>query len=233
MADNDTRATARLTNLERTLNGEGRQAIAPANSTAPECSDADHVFLFSYLIPAFWNFTDDALTASRPEDVGDLIDQSYTFRQLLWAYLPRCDDALELGLMMRSIAADTVAMLALEITGVPVLRIPYLKKIRGDMQLFFERIADFFSTCGSIDGATTTYYVVAENIANLRSCASTNCSIVTTASRGQRLDVTDDLSSWYEITLPSCETAYIAGFLPEPDAATSLSRSQRPGQYWR
>ena len=211
--DNEAKAADSLSNMEITLEGERRPVVASAASIATACSDADFVLLFSYLVPEFWDFTNAALSVWRPQGVVDLIDNSYAFRQLLWANLPRCSDALEIGMIMRAIAADYVALLAMEIAGAPPHDIPYLPEIASGMHLFFERIGEFTSTCGSIDATVTIYYVVAENIANVRSCASTECSIVTTAHRGQSLDVVDDLSNWYEIWLPTCEPGYIAGFL--------------------
>ena len=214
------RASSSWGNLESALQSPsaaqptdaGAWSIA-AESAAPECGDGDHIFVLTYLVPKLTKLIDAALNLSQPDDLAEFIADSYAFRQLLWANLPRCADALETGLIMRSVAADTVAMLALELAGAPVVDSPYLPKIAGDIKRFSDWTNEFNATCGSINGTTTTYYVVAENIANIRACASTNCSIVTTANRGQRLDVVDDLSNWYEIVLPSCETAYIAGFL--------------------
>ncbi|MCY3833621.1 MAG: SH3 domain-containing protein [Chloroflexi bacterium] len=210
---NDLRLESALSKLEGANADGARRANARRGDSAPSCSDGDHIIVFSYLIPKFWQLTDKALRATRPEDAYDLIAQSYDFRRLLWEYLPRCDDALEMGLLMRSIAADTAGSLALELAGAPVLRIPHLQTIGPDMERFFDQISRFYTTCGNINGAAKTYFVVAENIANIRSCASTNCHIVTAFTRGQRLDVVDDMNSWYQIVLPSCETAYIAGFL--------------------
>ncbi len=180
---------------------------------APRCGDGELIFLFSYLLPEFWQLTDAALMLTQPEEAAGFIDRSYAFRQLLWSYLPRCDDALEMGLLMRAVAADAAAMIALELAGAAVADGPYLLKMAGDLKRLFEQTEQFNASCSGVNGATSTYYVVAENIANIRSCASTSCAIATTAYRGQRLDVVDDQSNWYEIVLPSCETAFIAGFL--------------------
>ena len=206
-------ATAAMAALERAFNDDAPRPPAPGIDSAPACSEGDQLYLFTYLVPKFWRFTDSALKVSRPEDALDLIQRSYTFRQLLWDYLPRCQEALELGLMMRTIAANSASQLALELAGAPVLRIPHLRLVSHDIDLFFERISGYYSTCGNVNGGATTYFVVADNIANIRSCESTACHIVTTVVRGQRLTVVDDMSSWYKIVLPSCETAYIAGFL--------------------
>ena len=212
VGDSEARVANLWTNLEDLL-AHGQRKLRQGKTAASTCSDADELFLLSYLLPVFWEFTDAALTISQPDEVAALVNQSYAFRQLLWAHLPRCDDALAMGLLMQAIAADTVAMLALELAGLPAAEIPYLPMISRDMERLFDRIGEFYSACGTVHGATMTYYVTAANIANVRACASTTCNIVTTASRGQRLDVVDDLSNWYEILLPNCETAFIAGFL--------------------
>jgi len=213
--NHEARLSSSWANLESALQGPAAAPLTGAGAwfIAPECGDNDHIFLLTYLVPELTKLIDAALNLSQPDDLAEFIADSYAFRQLLWANLPRCADALETGLIMRSVAADTVAMLALELAGAPAADSPYLPKITSDIKRFSDWTNQFNATCGSINGATTTYYVVAENIANIRSCASTNCLIVTTANRGQRLDVVDDLSNWYEIVLPSCETAYIAGFL--------------------
>ena len=198
--------------------GQAETATTPSQNSgsiaqAPRCGDGDHIFFFSYLLPDFWQLTDAAQMLTQPEEAAGFIDQSYAFRQLLWSYLPRCGDALEMGLLMRAVAADASAIIALELAGAAVADSPYLPKMAGDLKRVFEQTEHFNPSCGGIDGALSTYYVVAENIANIRSCASTSCAIATTAYRGQKLDVVDDQSNWYEIVLPSCETAFIAGFL--------------------
>ncbi|MCY4063230.1 MAG: SH3 domain-containing protein [Chloroflexi bacterium] len=214
MSDNAERASSARADLKDALEGVSlARAARRSNAAAPACSDADHVFLFAFLAPAFWKLTDAALAISQPQEVSPFIDQSFAFRRLLWENLPRCADTLEAGILMQAVAADFVAMLALELAQTPVTDIPYLPSIASDINRFFQWADQFTSTCGSLNGGTTTYYVVAENIANIRSCASTSCAITTTAQRGQRLDVVDDKSNWYEIVLPSCDTAFIAGFL--------------------
>ncbi len=213
IGDSEARAANLWMDLENSLARGERQQGESIGAAAPKCSDADELFVLSYLLPEFWEFTDAALAITQPHEVAALVNQSYAFRQLLWTHLPHCNEALAMGLLMRAIAADIVAMLALELAGLPAAEIPYLPKISRDMERFFDWIGEFYSACGNVNGAITTYYVTAENIANIRACGSTNCNILTTASRGQRIDVVDDLSNWYEIVLPNCETAFIAGFL--------------------
>ena len=62
--------------------------------------------------------------------------------------------------------------------------------------------------------------MTANPYANIRSCASTSCGIVTTAQNGEALSVVDDSGDWYELRLDDGQTAYIAGF---------LMSSMRPG----
>ena len=212
-AENEARASASWARLEDRLSRGDRALDGSMTAAAPECRDSDHVFLFTYLVPEFWKLTDFAMSISLPQAVPAFIERSYAFRELLWAHLPRCDAALEMGLLMRSAAADAAAMLALELAGAQAWDIPYLPQVAGDIDRFFALAGEFITPCGNLTGDTKTYYVVAENIANIRACASTNCEILTTATRGQQLDVADDMSNWYKIVLPNCETAFIAGFL--------------------
>ncbi len=212
MDRNKARASSSWANLESALAGDDDGPITPVGKAA-ECTEADRLFLFVYLLPEFWELTDAALALSQPGDIATFIDQSYAFRRVLWANLPRCNDALEMGFIMRSVAADAAAMLALELARAPLENIAYLPKIAGGIERFFEWTEQFNETCGNLDGPTMTYYVVAENFANIRSCAATSCSIVATAQRGQGIDVVDNSSNWHELILPSCETGYIAAFL--------------------
>lgn len=214
MTGNEARASSGWETLGSALANDDSETSAPQGAaTAPECTDAEHSFLNVYLTPEFWSLTDAALAITQPEDLPAFIDQSDAFRQLLWTNLPRCHDALEMGLIMRAVAADAGAMFALELAGAPAQDMPYLPKIVGGVNRLVEWADQFNSTCRGADGQTSTYYVVAETIANIRSCASTNCAIATTAQRGQRLNVVDDSNAWHEVLLPNCETAYIAAFL--------------------
>ncbi len=185
----------------------------PASPGSSQCDQPELLSLVVYLLPEFWEFSRGALTAAYPEEAFDLVAPSYAMRQLLWEHLPRCQEALEIGLAMRAIAADALTMLVMELAGAPAGNIPYLGPIARDMRALFDGLSAFVSPCGSAAGGAGEYYVVAENIANVRDCGATNCGIVTTVSRGQQVNVLDDLGSWYEITLPSCETGFMAGFL--------------------
>lgn len=60
---------------------------------------------------------------------------------------------------------------------------------------------------------TKTYYVNATGTVNIRSCASTDCGVVTTAKPSDALTVIDDSGTWYELQLDDGKTGYIADFL--------------------
>ncbi len=76
---------------------------------------------------------------------------------------------------------------------------------------------------------TTTWYVIATNGVNIRSCSSTSCQVVRTADPGDPVRVIRTVDDWHEIRLPDGSTGYIAAWL------TSRSRpvvqpTQRPVQ---
>ena len=221
MSDNAARAASSLADLKDLMSGvsaaPSARGLGLSTAGAPACNDADQVFIFAYLVPEFWKLTDARPGDIAAAEVSPFIDQSTPFAV---CFGRTCHAARRAGtgaLMQAGgpTASHVSAGLARCVT------IPYLPRIASDINRFFERAGEYISTCGSINGGTRTYYVVAENIANIRSCASTSCAITSTAHRGQRLDVVDDNSNWYEIVLPSCETAFIAGFLASqtpPDA---------------
>ena len=175
---------------------------------APECRSGEILQVIGYLSPDFRAF----VSAGRAmDDVYGFFDQSFALRDRLWQNLPRCREALEIGLLMHQIAGDWIAMLTFEIAGADSGdKAPYLEQVKRGIERY-EALSGELSR-GS-PRAATTYYVTAIPYANIRSCASTSCGIVTTAQHGEALSVVDDSGDWYELQLDDGETGYIAGFL--------------------
>ena len=207
---NAAKAEAGLARIKRILDGEQR-LLASALGGAASCSDSERIFFGSYIMPEFRNFLDAALAVSSANEVGALATSSANLRDLLWLHLPRCIETLEYGRRMRGIAADFSAMLALEGAGVPIQDIPYTRAVAVNIESLFERFEQ--ANEDRLIASANTYYVVAETIANVRSCGSTECVVVATLRHGDALDVLDDAGAWYEIYLDDGQTAYIAGFL--------------------
>ena len=114
---------------------------------------------------------------------------------------------------MRGISADFIAMIALESAGTAPRQIPYLQSIIDDIADLSALIDTL--NADSVFAAGLVYYVIADGYANIRSCGSTECSVVGVVQRGEALRVLDDQDTWFEIQLSDGGTAWIAGFLTE------------------
>ena len=202
-----------IDDLAKRVEGGSGPSSSTANSNATACSRADILFMQFYLIPDFHEFTEAALSIKTWEALFDLVDLSLAFRDLLWRELPRCSEALELGLVMRRIAADFIALIWLEVAGMPAVDIPHLRTVVQDISLFSMQSDDLFTEYESVARAATSYYIIAEHGANIRGCESTECVIVATALRGETIQVVDESGSWYQVNLPDDQVGYIASFL--------------------
>ena len=207
-----TKAEAALARMERLLAGQPSASI-PATRNAAACRDADTIYFNVYILPAFHEFTEAALSAATPAAATALAARSFAFRDKLWAHLPRCAEALEIGWLMRGISADFIAMIALESAGTAPRQIPYLQSIIDDIADLSALIDTL--NADSVFAAGLVYYVIADGYANIRSCGSTECSVVGVVQRGEALRVLDDQDTWFEIQLSDGGTAWIAGFLTE------------------
>ena len=200
-----------LSNAEEVLASFEVIPAKPSEAPAlPDCRSGEISLMISYLTPDLREFVDAGLTVKTWGDLYQLYDQSFAHRDDLWLRLPRCREALELGLLMRQLAGDWVAMSAMDLTFDGLDDIVYVPEVRRDMQLF-ETLRD--KLVGRSPRVGQTYYVTANPYANIRSCAATSCGIVATAQHGEALTVVDDSSDWYELQLEDGRTGYIAGFL--------------------
>ena len=175
---------------------------------APACRPGEVLLVISYLAPDFREF----VRAGRStEDLYALFGHSRDLRDRLWRDLPRCREALEIGLAMQQTSGDWIAMLTFDIAGADSEdNMPYLAQVRRGIDRFDE-LGEKLSQVSS--RPAKTYTVTANPYANIRSCAATSCSIIATAQNGDTLSVVDDSSDWYELQLEDGRTGYIAGFL--------------------
>ncbi|MCY4146163.1 MAG: SH3 domain-containing protein [Chloroflexi bacterium] len=190
-------------------------ARAPMSRQSVACSEADLRFLAAYITPAFHNLMRAALSTAAFAQQPALEQQSQAFRALLWAHLPPCDDAVRLGLQMRGIAADFVAAVKLEATGAFAVEIPYTLDLPSAIARLSERLSAIETALGI--GETQTWFVDVEGFANVRSCGSTVCGVMTVVQGGEPLEVLDDSGDWFELRLSNGRTGYIAAFLVSED----------------
>ena len=199
--------------LQTVEEGEGE---TPEERDLPACRDGERTYMIGYAMPDFDNLMSALFDKSDDFDVVKVIKDSFKFRDQLWLNLPRCKQALAVGMMMRQIVGDMMPSITLNIAGVDSADIPYIAEHHRDRDLLAELRLELLMTterAASAASAGKTYYVTANPYANIRSCASTNCDIVATAQNGEGLMVVDDSSDWYELRLDDGRTAFIAGFL--------------------
>lgn len=201
-----------IDNAEAILEGNV-QLVPPTvdEQEAPACRPSEALLVIGYIEPEFRAFVSAGRGMETGEDLYALFDHSLAIRNQLWQDLPRCREALEIGLVMQQITGDWITMLAFDIAGADsVDYVPYLEQIKRGMDRF-KQLSDELSQ--GPPRAAMTYFVTANPYANIRSCASTSCSIVTTAQNGDALSVVDDSGDWYELLLDDGRSGYIAGFL--------------------
>lgn len=194
------------------------ESLKGLSRRAPEasllgCGRIEILFVRSYLMPEFAAFSQAALTLQTPEGLPALVERSLELRDLLWLELPRCAEALEVGLVMRSVAADLVALIGLEAAGLSAIEVPYLNGVAADMAWLAARLNELTGDLGSAARAGTRYYVIAERGANVRGCASTDCPVVATVLAGDTVYAADDSGAWFQLNLSDKEIGYIASFL--------------------
>jgi len=195
---------------------EDSEGAAPEERDLPSCRDGEVAYMIGYAMPDLDNFMSAVFDQSDDFDVLKVIGDSFTFRDRLWASLPRCKQALAVGITMRQIVGDLMTSISLNLAGVDSEDNPYIAEGRRDRDLLDELRLELLTTTESAASAIVAgnyYYVTADPRINIRSCASTSCDIVARARYGERLNVIDDTRDWYEVQLEDGQTAYVAGFL--------------------
>ena len=212
MRDTGTDILAWIDNAKAILDSDDQSApLTTERPEPPACRPGEALLVIEYIAPDFLTFVKAGRNMESSEDLFALFDHSRSLREQLWQDLPRCREALEIGLVMQQVAGDWIAMITLDIAGADSEDfVPYLAQVRSGVARF-EELSDGFSQASPSVGKI--YYVTADPYANIRSCAATSCSIVTTAQNGEALIVVDDSSDWYELLLEDGRAGYIAGFL--------------------
>lgn len=213
LKDESARVAEAIDGLSGPLAGINGLSAKTPDASLLNCSKSEILFLYYYLLPEFETFSFAALSLQAPKGLPALVEGSLGLRELLWLELPRCAEALEIGLVMRRIAADLVALIGLEAAGTPAIDIPYLHGVAADMSWLAAQLKELTGDLGSTPHAGTRYYIIAERGANIRSCASIDCPIIATALRGDVVYASDDRGAWYRLNLPDDQTGYIAAFL--------------------
>ncbi len=139
--------------------GSERVALAERSKTAPlrqsglaACAEDDIAWLNGAIIPQFRAITDEALEMDAGDNILDFMVDVISFRDMLWADVPPCREALELSLMMRQIVSDFVAAFTLEQAGAAIEDILYLQEIESGLEAFTVRSDAIAADMGSAPG---------------------------------------------------------------------------------
>ena len=203
----------RLDSMASQLEGISASGSAITLDSARPCDAPEVLFLQVYLLPELYDFAAAGLAIEQPADIIPLSRRSLDLRDLLWRELPRCDEALELGMVMRRIAADFIAMLWLEAAELPIDNIPQAQALAADLRWLPARAEGLGGRSSAARAARLSYVVSGTRGANIRACDSTDCEILATALTGEPIDVLDATGSWVQIRLPNDQVGYIASFL--------------------
>ena len=211
------RGSTRFDDIFAYVHSEGwSEPLGPDDGNLQACTVSE----LASLDDIAWDFEELVVgPALKIQTSGELIEYGeahVNWREGIWTSLPACRESVQLGVLMGAIASDFAIAFALRLSGIDTDDNPYMLRALGNWLTFLDRtiMKDFAEDAAN---AAKTYYVTANPYANIRSCASTNCDIVTTAQNGAALTVIDDSQDWYEIRLDSGETAFIAGFLMSLD----------------
>ena len=153
-------------------------------------------------------------------DLRRYSEDHLAWRERVWSELPGCLEAMEVGLTMNLVASDFATAIGLDASGEIGDDNPYQTQAIGNWVTLMK--LPYVTALNQGNYRTyPIYYVTANPYANIRSCGSTECSIVDSAKFGSELFIIDDTASWYQIWTADGNPAYIAGF---------LTSSVRPGE---
>ena len=203
----------RIDTMAAQLEGAGAPRGEARAETAAACDSGNILVMQAYFLPEFYAFVNEALSAETSADIEGLAHRSFDFRDMLWRELPRCAEAIELGLLMRRAAADFIAMLQLEALGLPLEQIAQTQALVDDITRLAARADEIGAGAPLAVQSAKPYYISAGPGANIRACGSTNCDILATAPHGEKIYVADDSGAWYKVNLPNNQVGYIASFL--------------------
>ena len=206
-----------LTETQASLDGlDDTSTPAPEERDLPACSTAEISYTLGYALLNHAEVFKTALDVATWDEMDTLVADSIALRDQVWFHLPRCGTALDIGLAIRQTSGDIVTAFILDNVVDEFGDVEYSHRFGDgmeDLDKFTDELlnADEAETASKARGLS--YYVTANQGANIRSCASTSCAVVATAQFGAALTVLDDSSDWYEIRLEGGGTGFIAGFL--------------------
>jgi hypothetical protein len=158
----------------RLRESNGTQELPPDEREVAACRPGEFAYMLGFLIPNFRAFVRAGLAIESISDNSVLIKQSFSLRERLWLTLPRCQEALEIGLFMRKILGDWLSMQAAHnILAREDNR--YAGQVQRDLDRFLEMSESF---ANAAEGASqsvvsrTPALIAPERHISLPACAS-------------------------------------------------------------
>jgi len=195
------------------------EGLVDESTEVLDCSDDELQTVDEVVIDFQNNLMEIAFHVETGSDLRRYSEAHLEWRERVWSELPNCIEAMQVVVTMNVVASDFATAVGLDASGelgddnpyrtqavrnwASIMKLPYITALnQGDLRTY------------------PIYYVTANPYANIRSCGSTECSIVGSAKYGSELIISDDTGSWYQIWTADGEPAFIAGF---------LTSSVRPG----
>ncbi|MCY4070552.1 MAG: SH3 domain-containing protein [Chloroflexi bacterium] len=195
------------------------EILADESTEVLDCSDDELQTVDEVVIDFQNNLMEIAFHIETESDLRRYSEAHLEWRERVWSALPNCIEGMQLVVTMNAVASDFAVAIGLDASGelgddnpyrtqairnwASIMKLPYITALKqGSLRTY------------------PIYYVTANPYANIRSCGSTECSIVGSAKYGSELIISDDTGSWYQIWTADGEPAFIAGF---------LTSSVRPG----
>lgn len=218
MSSGQARIAALLEDLNAALDGA---ALTPQSldDVGAACSDAQLAVLAPGILAGFQDTGAMALAVASPEEFSDYASAYLDWREATWEHLPRCNEAVEFGLMMNQILGDFVALFLQRYNGLADEDNPLNPQIETELNRFAVKM-EAVVTALDRNRTVLDYTVSGDSGANIRACPRTDCEILAVFDKGQALRIIDDSGQWYEVRLNNGDTGFIAGFLASPDPSS-------------
>ena len=188
------------------------EILADESTEVLDCSDDELQTVDEVVIDFQNNLMEIAFDSETESDLRRYSEAHLEWRERVWSALPNCIEAMQVVVTMNVVASDFAIAIGLDASGelgddnpyqtqairnwASIMKLPYITALnQGNYRTY------------------PIYYVTAKPSANIRSCGSTECSIVGSAKYGSELIISDDTGSWYQIWTADGEPAFIAGFL--------------------
>ncbi len=201
----------RIGELLQSLESAPSTRVASQAGALATCSASDLDFLFDDL-QGFTTLQQEAFAMETADELIAYIKAYLEWRDRLWSALPGCAEAIQGAALMMQTLGDYAALIAMDLSGVPVNANHYQTELERSTAALNEWHSAVWAPIEgpvATPGPTTTYYVDADGSAIVRSCPAVDCDRIGIAADGEPLDVVDDSGDWFEVYIGAGMVGYI------------------------